>query len=263
MTSYYLYRKAWRFNGPPHDEPQLQHKEWNELLKKGGVLVRNTYFFDCQEETRFWYVIKDTFGGLDELSSNERNKIRKSLKTLAFQKINLDLLRTKGWPILKATYEDYALSDRKMNEAVFLNYLSDSEKYNYEYWGVFDQGELVGFCAVWLWNDQCCEYGLMGIRPEYKHNNTYPYYGLFHSMNEHYLGERHFRYVADGARTITEHSNIQNFLLENFHFRKAYCHLKIYYKWWMKIAVKLLYPFRKFITNPKVKALLNMESMKS
>jgi hypothetical protein len=29
----------------------------------------------------------------------------------------------------------------------------------------------------------------------------------------------------------------------------------------MKIAVKILYPFRKIITIPQVKAVLNMESM--
>ena len=99
------------------------------------------------------------------------------------------------------------------------------------------------------------------MMPEYKHNNSYPYYGLFYSLNAYYLGEKHFQYVTDGARTITEHSNIQDFLIDNFHFRKAYCHLTIHYKWWMKLAVKFLYPFRKLITIPSVKAVLNMESM--
>ena len=97
--------------------------------------------------------------------------------------------------------------------------------------------------------------------PEYKHNNTYPYYGLFHSLNAYYVGERQFRYVADGARTITEHSNIQEFLMDNFNFRKAYCRLELHYQWWMRLAVKILYPFRKLVPFPSVKALLNMESM--
>ena len=261
MNDFYLYRKSWRFNGAPHEEPQLQKAEWKSLLRQGGLLVRNTYKFDCQEETRFWYVIKDTFKGMDELSSNERNKVKRSFKSLSFKKIDIGLLKTKGWRILKATYQDYAVSDRKMNESIFLDYLSECEKQSFDYWGVFDHEELIGFSTVWLWSSGCCEYGLLGMLPNYKHNNTYPYYGLFQAMNEHYLGERGFRYVADGARSITEHSSIQDFLISNFNFRKAYCHLAVHYQWWMWLAVKVLYPFRKIITIPQVKAILNMESM--
>ncbi len=67
--------------------------------------------------------------------------------------------------------------------------------------------------------------------------------------------------MADGARSITEHSHIQDFLMQNLNFRKAYCQLEVHYKWWMKIAVKMMYPFRKIITLPRIKAILNMEAM--
>ena len=80
-------------------------------------------------------------------------------------------------------------------------------------------------------------------------------------MNEYYLGEKKYRYVADGARSITEHSHIQDFLIQNFNFRKAYCQLEVHYCWWMKLAVKMLYPFRKIIPLQRVKAILNMEAM--
>lgn len=261
MNQYYLYRKAWRYDGPPHEEPQLQKKEWKALLKKGGLLVRNTFDFDCAEETSFWYVIKDQFGGMEELSSNERNKVRKSLKSFEFKLIESKQLEVEGWRILKATYDDYSVSDRKMNEQMFLCYLEDCKQRDFDYWGIFHEGRLIGFCTVWLWKPNCCEYGLIGILPEYKHNNTYPYYGLFYQMTAYYLGEKHFQYVADGSRSVTEHSNIQNFLIDNFLFRKAYCRLKVHYKWWMGLAVKILYPFRNIITIPAVKAVLNMEAM--
>lgn len=261
MNGFFLYRNAWRYDGPPHEESKLNKADAKALLKKGGLLVRNTYDFDTPNETQFWYIIKDRFGGLDELKPNERNKIRRALKELTFEKINLDVLEQNGWNILKATYDDYAVTDRKMDRNAFLSYLSECKEKKYDYWGIFNKEKMVGFCTVWLFAPDCCEYGLVGVLPEYKHNNTYPYYGLFYSLNEHYLGEHHFRYVVDGARTITEHSNIQNFLVENLNFRKAYCRLAIHYKWWVKIIVKMLFPFRKHITNPQVKAVLNMESM--
>lgn len=261
MNRFYLYRKAWRYDGPPHKEAQLTKDEAVNLLKQGGLLVRNTFDFDMPEKTNFWYVIKDRFEGSDELKPNERNKIRRSLNTLTFKKVDVGVLEQNGWNILKATYDDYAVSDRKMNPSIFLDYLVECKDKEYDYWGIYDKDVLIGFCTVWLWSTDCCEYGLIGILPEYKHNNTYPYYGLFYTLNEYYLDERKFRYVTDGARTITEHSNIQDFLIDNFNFRKSYCHLAIHYKWWMKLVVNILYPFRKIITIPQVKAVLNMESM--
>ena len=260
--NYYLYRYAWRFSGPPHEEQRLDEESCHNLLDMGGLMVRNTYDFDCKEETSFWNLIKDRFGGLEELSSSTRNRVNKSLEHLDFRLVDFSVVQTLGYPILKATFDDYAKVDRPMNRKVFDDYLRHCQSWDYEYWGVFDKkdGAFIGFCANHLW-ETAAEYGIIGIKPEYKHNGTFPYYGLFHSMNQHYLQDKGFRYVTDGSRSITEHSNIQGFLVEKFHFRKSYCQLAIYYKWWLKIAVNLLYPFRKIIPLPRVKAILNMEAM--
>ena len=77
MNVFFLYRKAWRFDGAPHEEPRLQEQEWKQLLKQGGFLVRNTFGFDSPAETHFWYVIKDSFEDLEMLSSNTRRKVRR------------------------------------------------------------------------------------------------------------------------------------------------------------------------------------------
>ncbi|MCR5014925.1 MAG: hypothetical protein K6A28_09190, partial [Bacteroidales bacterium] len=225
-------------------------------------LVRNIYDFDCKEETQFWNFIKDTFGEMEELSSRTRDRVQKSLEHLEFKRTDFNLIQTQGYPILKATFEDYVTEDRPMSPEVFEDYMKHCQSKTYEYWVVFDKAnrQLIGFCANRLWTD-AAEYGVIGILPEYKHNGTFPYYGLFYAMNQHYLEERGFRYVTDGSRSITEHSNIQPFLEEKFGFRKSYCKLKVYYKWWMRVAVRILYPFRKHISNPSVKAILHMEEM--
>ena len=104
--------------------------------------------------------------------------------------------------------------------------------------------------------------GKIAVMPTYKrHSSAYPYYGLFFSLCQHYLQRVGYRYITDGSRTITEHSQIHDFLIQNFHFRRAYCQLEVHYCWWMKIAVKMLYPFRKIISLPRIKAILNMEAM--
>ena len=227
-------------------------------------MVRNTFDFDCKEETGFWYVIKDSFGGMEELSSNERNKVRRSLQVFDFILVDIELIRQKAFPILKATFVDYNITDRNMNESIFNEYLDNCGKEKFDFWGAFDKEtqELVGFCAIRVWDDSC-EYGIIGFLPQYKHNATYPYYGFFYIMNEYYLDNQKFKYVIDGARSITEHSNIQPFLEQNFKFRKAYCKLKIRYKWWFGAIVRILLPFRNIIWNRNVKAVLNMHKMQS
>ena len=227
-------------------------------------MVRNTFDFDCNTPTGFWYLIKDSFGGMDEHSQNERKKLRHAFRSFDFKLIDKQLVREKAYPIVKATFVDYNITDRQMNEEVFNNYLDDCDKENFDFWGAFDKEtqELVGFCAVRIFGDSC-EYGLIGFDPKYKHNATYPYYGFFYMMNEYYLDNQKFRYVADGARSITEHSNVQPFLEQNFNFRRAYCKLRIRYKWWFGITVRLLLPFRNIIRNRNVRAVLKMHKMQS
>ena len=93
------------------------------------------------------------------------------------------------------------------------------------------------------------------------YQKQYAYYGLIYEMNRFYLEERKLKYVNDGGRSITNHSNIQPFLIEKFNFRKAYCNLDIHYKWWLGAIVKTLYPFRKLIKVRQAQSLLNMEAM--
>lgn len=263
MNDFILYRKAWRYDGASHREPKLDQNEWKALLKKGGLLVRNTYDFDCQEETNFWYIIKDTCEGLDELKPRVRNKIRHANTYFEYKLISYDLFEEKVFPILEDTFAHYKIHDRTMNREVFSKYLEYCQQRHFDYWGIFlkDTQEMVGFCTVNNWGG-CCEYGYAGIYSNYKSHGYYPYYGLYHRLNEYYLEEQGFRYVSDSARSVSNHSEIQDYLIQNFNFRKAFCKLEIHYNWWMKIAVKILYPFRKIIPIPNVKGILNMESMK-
>lgn len=262
-THYELYRNAWRYDAAPHEEQQIDKQQCKALLKRGGLLVRNTFAFDQPDESHFWYVIKDRFGGFNELNTRDRNKVRHALNRFDYRLISHELLLHKGYKIIRETYDDYCVNDRKMNKHVFAQYIAQRSGYGFEHWGIFlkDTETLVGYGIIHCWND-CGELGATGILTEYKHDASYPYYGLYHLWNQHYLSKRQFRYLSDGARSISEHSHIHDFLEQHFGFRKAYCQLEIHYKWWVKWAVKILYPHRNSIKNPRIKAILNMESMR-
>lgn len=260
MNGYYLYRNAWRFEDVPHKETKLEEKQWRELLKNGGLFVRNTYGFDQKEKSCFWYLIKDDFTPLEELPSKKKLKIKKALNLFDFQLVDKKTLYDNDFVgHYKKSLELHHEKNKQDFIDDFFYYLAQE---NCEYWAIFtkETHDFAGFAINYV-SDNACDYKITCILPKYHANSFYTYYGLFYAMNGHYLGKKHFRYVTDGSRTITEHSGIQDYLIQNFNFRKAYCQLEIHYQWWMKIAVKLLYPFRNIITLPRIKAVLNMEAM--
>lgn len=246
------------FAHDPHLEEKLDSGGVKSLLEKGGMMIRNAYDFDCKEETSFWYVIKDTFGGMEELSAKMRNQVKKCFKTMRVEKISAEYLLENGYDVFVAASDSYRVKavppTREEFEARIKNAVEN------EYWGVIDieTEKLVAFCMNAV-TDESCEYRTMKAIPEYQ--KKYAYYGLIYDMNQYYLEERKVKYVNDGGRSITNHSNIQPFLIDKFNFRKAYCHFEIKYKWWLGLAVNCLYPLRKLIPVRQVKALLDMEAM--
>lgn len=65
--------------------------------------------------------------------------------------------------------------------------------------------KLVAFCMNAV-TAESCEYRTMKAIPKYQ--KLYAYYGLIYEMNRYYLEERKVKYVNDGARSISNHSNI-------------------------------------------------------
>ena len=260
-----LYKGAWISNEAPHLSEKISHSDCAKMLGKGGLLVRNTYDFDTPVRTSFWYVVKDHFGGLEELSAKTRNQIRKSLKTYDVRIATNDEIRNLGLRIYNSALKSYnkntpLLTQKKLDEMILAQ--SESTDDRYEYWMVFEKTTNVAVAlAINILKKDCCEYSSMKCDTNYMHNSTYPYYGLIHEMNRHYLQDVKLKYVCDGARSITEHSNIQEFLESKFNFRKAYCQLQIKYKWCVGAIVKVLYPFRKHVFHNKIRSLLRLESM--
>ena len=258
--NYKLYKGAWVAEDPLH-ETQLTDNECASLLNGGGYLVRNVFDFDCGEETSFWYVIKDKFGGMEELSSRNRNKIRKSLRLCEVRRISKQELLDYGYEVHRSAASAYRVKAHVPSPNEFRNNLNQRSGKLFEYWGSFrrDNGQLIAFSINRI-TDCASEYQTFKAIPEFR-TSHYAFYGLLYEMNRYYLEEKGLKFVNDGARSITNHSNVQPFLIDTFNFRKAYCRLNIKYKWWFGIIVSILYPFRRFIKIAKVQAILNMEAM--
>ena len=257
---YQIYKHAWVYKYAPHTEEALTPSDAQELLRKGGWLVRNTYGFDCAEQTPFWYVIKDTFGDLKELSTNTRNQVRHGLKNYTIRRITAEELLAQGYVVYCAAANAYKIPTQTPTKEEFENRIRHAST-DTEYWGAFNPGNELAAFAINEAGEDYCSYQTLKANPA--DLKKYVYYALIYEMNRYYLQERRLKYVLDGARSITEHSNIQPFLENKFHFRKAYCHLRIHYIWWLKWIITCLYPLRKFIPNRQIQSLLAMHGMQS
>ena len=80
-----------------------------------------------------------------------------------------------------------------------------------------------------------------------EHLKFYPSYVLFFEMNNHYINQQKLRYVNDGARSISHVTNVQDFLIHKFKFRRAYSRLHVAYNPKVGVGVHLFYPFRSVV----------------
>lgn len=207
-------------------------------------MLRNCYDWDCRKETNFWEVICDKFYPIEELPPKTRNQIRRCLRDCNIKKLQAqELIKFNGYRVYKKAFSRYhdiasPITDKETWEK------SISNDTLHEFWGVFENetGELIAW-AMNTVDKQCVQYNSLKAIPEMM-NKHYPYFGLLYEMNRYYLNVLECKYVTDGWRSVTEHSGIQPFLEKNFHFRKAYVVMKLYYVLWLNLAIKILYPIR-------------------
>lgn len=257
--NWYYYKRSLLPNIEIHKEIVISKKEIRFLLWRKKVLfLRYTKDFDQEKISPAYYIIKDSWGGFDELSANTRNQVRKALKMCHVKKIEKDTLLASGYDVYKSHSDNYKMNQTSVN---YYDYIEMIKKMtDREIWGCFDDntGKLIAYSQNIV--GEGVQYALAKANPSY-YKTHYPYYALFFKMTEYYLYECKKKYVSDGFRTLDNHSNIQFFLLEKFKFRKAYCKLYIHYNWFVKLIVAVVFPFRKFIKKNQIRNLLIQEEI--
>tara|TARA_B100001142_G_scaffold317342_1_gene358194 strand:+ start:143 stop:952 length:810 start_codon:yes stop_codon:yes gene_type:complete len=260
----------WRkYNGAliPVDPPHLRADISNiaKLIKDTeSYFARWITEFDCNQVTEFWYVICDQFTPLDLVSRNTRSKIRRGLKKCSVIKVPKDQILENGFACYRAAFDNYSNSPPSKSKLEFKTEILDLEG-EWDFWAVFHKDTLVGYSQNRI-VDNCCEYSTIKFHPKYL--SLYTSYILFFTMNKYYLDEMNFQYVNDGSRSLLHKTNIQDFLITKFGFRKAYCKLHIQYNYILNILVRFIYPFR-FVFYPfnnrfasKINSLLVQEKIR-
>tara|TARA_B110000444_G_scaffold250359_1_gene276630 strand:- start:845 stop:1678 length:834 start_codon:yes stop_codon:yes gene_type:complete len=262
----------WRkYNGtlisalPPHVDIENSEQSILKYIKmEDAFFARWISDFDSKNETCFWYVICDKKMSIEDYSKNTRSKIRRGLKNCNVKLISKNEIINNGYLCYSEAFKNYNsyLPSKSFDE--FKNALL-SLKGDWHFWGIYKGKELIGYSQNLVIGD-FCDYSTIKFNPYYL--KFYPSYVLFYTMNKYYLNDNNFRYVSDGARSLFHETNIQDFLIKKFRFRKAYCNLHIIYDYKIKVGIYLIYPLRlvfSFFNNRfvnKIKFILLQEKIR-
>ena len=241
-VKWYRYQGVLLPKTPPHQEISLTDKEAKKLLKLDkAFFVRYTNEWD-RKSGNFWYIIKDEKENLDKYSSNTRSKIRRGLKRCKVEKVTKEYIAEYAYNVYRKAFDRYKTFLKPTSKENFSKNILDSE--NIDYWGVFIDDRIVAYSQNII-QDNSVNYSVIKFDPEFL--KYYISYALFFEMNKYYINEQNFLYVNDGARSLSHETNIQEFLISKFKFRKAYCRLNIVYRKDIKLLTNILFPFRKIL----------------
>jgi hypothetical protein len=264
---------VWRDNqagllllSPPKKLNDFNERQARLLMKKSGSqFLRWESHFDELDSGPWWHVVKTDFDDLQALKKKTRRDVRSGLNKYSCSPIRRERVLEEGYQVYLDAFSRYDTHEPIFTQKSFQQAINGLPE-NTEFWGAEDEaGELVAFSENYI-ESETCFLNTMWFRPSALRQCVA--YALFYEMHRHYLEERKFDYVSDGARSISHNSSIHDFLMSKFGYRKAYANLHVVYKHWLYMAVRLVFPFRAFIArvnlNPliKVSILLRQEEIR-
>lgn len=232
---------------PPSNRVVLRERQLRTnflSITKGILYVRWESEFDCKIQTPWWHVINDNPDStyISAYSSKTRNQIKRGNKKYECRLIHRSFVEKHCYSVYKSATESYDTYESCLSSQEFIRSIRAMHP-STQFWGVFsiETGSLVGFAENYI-EGTTCFYNSIWCDPLAV--KEYCSYSLFYCMNQYYLLQKGFSSISDGARSISHSTNIHNFLISKFGFRRAYCRLNVCYHPLLAICIKCLFPFR-------------------
>lgn len=251
-----LYHHAVISNLLPHQVPNP------DLLRyiKHWYFARWTSNFDNTEKTNWWYLIKDGKYNKDVLPRKTRRELRKANENLYSKPISFEEYEDELFSVYLSAVLEYKNSDNSKDREKVLNEYKKLSNENYLFIGTFlkASNEMVAFAILKEDVDKNKKVATWSIT---KHNPEYLESGSSLSLCDfvlaHFLNERGCDYIVNSERTIRHKTNRQQYLIEKFNYRKVYCNLHLQIKWWLKVILVLLRPFKGLMKKNNKNAFIN------
>lgn len=238
----------------------------DDLLKyfKECVLIRAGGGFVSAPDS--WYcVLCDRPVELSVLSGKRRWEVRRGLKNCAVRRVDATFMAAHAWPVIASAFGRYQNSLPQVSEGLFQRIMAITEEFGdiVHYWGVFENetGRLIAYIQNYIYDQTEVSNCVIKFHPDFL--RLYPSYALFYEMNRYYLEEQKFSYVNNGFRGLLHETNIQEFLIKKFSFKKQSVGLKVHYRPLIGGCVSATYPFRRFLgrMNRSLAALYKLEEI--
>jgi len=212
---------------------------------QGAYLLRWESDFDSISGSEWWHIIKDHLDVLEDLPKKVRYMIRRSKRRYVARRVYVELILKDGYKVYSEAYKRYNTHEKMFSRNEFDEAVKHLPQTT-EFWAVFEisSQRMVAFSENHI-ELNTCFYLTMWIEPEAL--EEFAGYLLFYEMEQHYLGERGFEYISDGARSLSHDTKIHEFLVSKFGFRKAFARLNIVYAPWLTVVVAIVFPFRRLI----------------
>lgn len=250
MKNWKYYNNAMIPTCAPHEEPDTTPVYNGEIWKnicgrKRPLLARWTTDFDCQEETNWWYVIKDTPFDLSALKAKRRYEITKGCKNFEIRRITNPIdYAEELYHVQIEAFRAYPEKYRPtVNKEVFFYTVSNWTELIRVYGAFYrETGQLCGY-ALLTCSDRHMNFSVQKTRPDSEKYgvNAALVYGILMDCQ---IELENGLYICDGARSVLHETAFQDYLEKYFGFRKAYCKLHIEYNPKVKWFVPFLYRFR-------------------
>lgn len=249
----------------PHETPSTPPKI---VGGKNIFFARWTSNWDCNEDTGWWWCIKDTPFDMNLLKSKKRYEIKKGIAHFDVRIIAPEEYVDELYAINKETLESYAKSYRVIPDRNSFVRLIPSWSTTF---GAFDRntGQLCGYILMGHQRDEVLYFSSMCVLQSCE--KMYINVALVYSMLEHYNDKLcNGYYIVDGETNINHVTNFQNWLCDKFQFRKVNVKLNIIYNPLVGGIVKIIYPIRSAIYKfgldnkwlHKISGVLKMEEIR-
>lgn len=249
----------------PHEKPDLTPLNNGTIWRIGKritLLARWTDNFDCGFETSWWYVIKDTPFDIAALKSKRRYEIRKGRKNFEVEKINPKDVVDDIYRCACKAFQEYP---KKYRPTVTLDKVAKDIDDGGEGWVFFGArnryGELSGY-AYLIEHCRYAEFVALKTDPDEEKNgiNAALVDAIMTYYNEKLSADNSF-YICDGMRSTRHETHFQDYLEKYFDFRKAFCNFHIRLRFFVKVTLYILRPFKRIMNKSENRIVYNMVSL--
>ena len=259
FNNWIFYKKGIISRVPPYREITVDKKAlFNHF--KGAFYIRWDSDFDNTDNPNYYHVIKDSGCAIESLPPKTRNQIRRCLENCEIKRVNFQfIVDNGGYEVYASEYRRYEKNGHASvakPKKQWAEGMEEAARRGQEFWAVICDNKVIAYSICWR---KEAHIDLVTWKVDYEnYNQLYPSYGLVYSMCDYYLAQEGVRYVDDGGRSLTEHSGVQDFLIEKFCFRKVNTKLNAEFKWYLSIVLRLLSPFENQIKNNQIFSLIRL-----